>query len=49
LTWWFESVLVDGGGFVVAGAGGLVGFLDAVAGVAGTFDGAGAVAVAAFG
>jgi hypothetical protein len=37
----------DGGGSVVAGAGGFAGFLDAVAVVAGAFDGAGAGAFAA--
>jgi hypothetical protein len=37
--------MVDGGGSVVAGAGGLVGFLDTVAGVAGAFDRARAIAM----
>jgi hypothetical protein len=39
----------DGGGAVVAGAGGFVAFLDAVAVVPGAFDGAGAGAVPAAG
>jgi len=40
-------VETDGGGTGVAGAGGFVGFLDAVAVVAGAFDRARAVAFAA--
>ncbi len=40
---------MDGGGAVVAGRGGLVAFLDAVAVVAGTFDRAWAGTVAAGG
>jgi hypothetical protein len=40
---------VDGGWSLVVDAGGLAGFLDRVAVVAGAFDRAGAAAVAAFG
>jgi len=42
-------VVADGGRAVVAGAGGFVAFLDAVAVVPGAFDGAGAGAVSAIG
>jgi hypothetical protein len=44
-----EFVDVDGGWAVVAGAGGFVGFLDAVLVVPGAFDGAGAGSFAAVG
>jgi len=47
--WWgFDGPEADGRRPAVAGAGGLVGFLDRVAVVAGAFDRAGAAAVPAF-